>query len=178
MEKNNEIFADLKRFIDFGDEDIENLKALRPLFAEHGGALTDRFYDKLNAVPETAALIEGRVDSLKKTHGIWMDQLFAGDYGEAYFEGRWKIGLTHVRVNVPPHYVEAVVSFLRAESEHLLARELKDPAMVAKRHASVLKILDIDLMVINFAYAAERIDRLCNFTGMSKKLIERCIEKS
>ncbi len=39
-------------------------------------------------------------------------------------------------------------------------------------------LLDIDLMVINFAYAAERIDRLCNFTGMSKKLIERCIEKS
>jgi len=160
------------------DDDIENLKALRPLFAEHGGDLTDRFYEKLAAIPELAALLEGRVESLKKTHGIWMDELFAGDYGEAYFERRWKIGLTHVRVNVPPHYVEAVVSFLRSESEHLLAREIKDAAQVATRHASVLKILDIDLMVINFAYAAERIDRLCNFTGMSKKLLERCIEKS
>ena len=178
MEKNNDIFSDLKRFIDFGDEDIENLKALRPIFAEHGAELTDRFYEKLSGVPETAALIEGRVEPLKKTHALWMDELFAGEYGEAYFERRWKIGLTHVRVNVPPHYVEAVVSFLRSESEHLLARELNDTAQVAARHASLLKILDIDLMVINFAYAAERIDRLCNFTGMSKKLIERCIEKS
>jgi len=50
--------------------------------------------------------------------------------------------------------------------------------LVATRHASVLKILDIDLMVINFAYAAERIDRLCYFTGMSKKLIARCIEQN
>ena len=178
MEKNNEIFGELKHFIDFGDEDVENLKSLRPIFAAHGGSLTDRFYEKLSGVPSTAALIEGRVDALKKTHGIWMDELFAGDYGEEYFERRWKIGLTHVRVNVPPHYVEAVVSFLRSESEHLLARELGDSSEVAKKHASLLKILDIDLMVINFAYAAERIDRLCNFTGMSKKLIERCIEKS
>jgi len=178
MQKNNEIFTDLKRFIDFGGEDIENLKSLRAIFAAHGGKLTDRFYEKLAKVPETAAMIEGRVEALKKTHSKWMDELFAGDYGEAYFEGRWKIGLTHVRVNVPPHYVEAVISFLRTESEHLLARELNDPALVATRHASVLKILDIDLMVINFAYAAERIDRLCNFTGMSKKLIARCIEQN
>ncbi len=178
MEANSSVFADLKSFIDFGDEDVENLKSLRPIFAEHGAGLTDRFYEKIAAVPETAALIEGRVEALKETHGRWMDELFAGDYGDAYFERRWKIGLTHVRVNVPPHYVEAVVSFLRAESEHLLARELEDASRVAKVHASVLKILDIDLMVINFAYAAERIDRLCKFTGMSKKLIERCIEKS
>jgi len=177
MEANSSVFADLKSFIDFGDDDIENLKSLRPIFAKHGGELTDRFYEKIAAVPETAALIEGRVESLKKTHGIWMDELFAGDYGDEYFERRWKIGLTHVRVNVPPHYVEAVVSFLRAESEHLLARELDDPASVDKVHASVLKILDLDLMVINFAYAAERIDRLCAFTGMSKKLLERCVEK-
>ena len=124
------------------------------------------------------ALLEGRVEGLKKTHGEWLAELFAGNYGDEYFQRRWAIGLTHVRVNVPPHYVEAVVSFLRVESERLLARELVDVELVAKRHASVIKILDLDLMIINHAYGVERIDRLCNFTGMSKVLLQRCIDRS
>ncbi len=178
MKEKSQVFAELKSFLAFGDEDVENLKALGPIFATHGASLTDRFYEKLGEVPVTAALIEGRVEGLKKTHAVWMGELFAGDYGEAYFERRWKIGLTHVRVNVPPHYVEAVISFLRSESELLLVAELQDAELVAKRHSSLIKLLDMDLMIINLAYAAERVDRLCNFTGMSKKLIERCIEQS
>jgi len=177
MKDKNLIFEELKGFLGFGEEDVQNLKALAPIFASHGKSLTDRFYEKLGEMPETAALIEGRVDALKRTHTVWMAELFAGSYDEEYFERRWKIGLTHVRVNVPPYYVEAVLSFLRSESELLLVREVEDAEMVAKLHASLLKILDIDLMVINLAYSAERVERLCKFTGMSKKLIERCIEK-
>ncbi len=178
MQNKTDIFTELKDFLEFGDEDVENLKALAPIFAVHGAAITDLFYERLRNVPETAALIEGRVDSLKKTHGIWLRELFAGDYGDAYFQRRWTIGLTHVRVNVPPHYVEAVVSFLRVESERLIARELVDADLVAKRHTSLVKILDLDLMIINLAYGFERVDRLCNFTGMSKVLLQRCIEQS
>lgn len=178
MQDNSDIFTELKNFLEFGDEDVENLKALAPIFAVHGGEITDHFYEKLMAVPETAALLEGRVEGLKKTHGEWLAELFAGNYGDEYFQRRWAIGLTHVRVNVPPHYVEAVVSFLRVESERLLARELVDVELVAKRHASVIKILDLDLMIINHAYGVERIDRLCNFTGMSKVLLQRCIDRS
>jgi hypothetical protein len=49
-----------------------------------------------------------------------MAELFAGDYGEAYFDNRWKIGLAHVRVGVKPWWVEAVTSFLRTEGLGLL----------------------------------------------------------
>lgn len=178
MQDHSDIFTDLKDFLEFADEDVENLRALAPIFAAHGGEITDHFYEKLRAVPETAALIAGRVDALKRTHGVWLGELFAGSYGDDYFQRRWAIGLTHVRVNVPPHYVEAVISFLRVESELLIARELVEAELVAKRHASVIKILDLDLMIINLAYGAERIDRLCNFTGMSKVLLQRCIDRS
>jgi hemoglobin-like flavoprotein len=176
MEANTAVYEGLKSFLDFGDKDAENLKSLGPIMETHGKTLTDRFYEKLAGVPETAKLIEGRVDALKQTHTRWMSELFAGDYGEGYFNSRWKIGLTHVKVGVPPHYVEAVVSFLRVESEHVLAKELSGDD-VADKHGSLTKILDLDLMIINLAYAFERVDRLCQFTGMSRKLIERCIEK-
>lgn len=177
MQGNTDVFTELKRFLDFGDQDAENLRLLAPVFATHGAAITDAFYEKLAGVPETARLIEGRVSALKATHARWMGELFAGDYGPAYFDNRWKIGLAHVRVNVPTQYVEAVVSFLRTETELLLSKAFASSREAEEHHVSLVKILDLDLMIINLAYSAERIQRLSKFTGMSQKLLERCIQK-
>jgi truncated hemoglobin YjbI len=48
------------------------------VFAAHGAAITDQFYQRLAANPEQARMIEGRVDALKRTHNRWMSELFAG----------------------------------------------------------------------------------------------------
>jgi len=176
MTETNAIFQEIKDFIGFTEDDVAALRTLAPIFATHGAAITDLFYVKLAADPEQSKLIEGRVESLKKTHNKWMSQLFAGEYGAAYFDDRWRIGLTHVRVGVKPWWVEAVTSFLRTEGFGLLTRELADPAQRTRSVQAMIKILDIDLMVINLAYSQETIDRLSQFTGMSRKLIERCVQ--
>jgi hypothetical protein len=49
------------------------------------------------------------------------------------------------------------------------------PGQRTRSVQALIKILDIDLMIINLAYSQETIDRLSSFTGMSKKLIERCV---
>jgi hypothetical protein len=170
------IFQEIKNFIGFGDDDVVALRALAPVFAARGAALTDAFYVKLAQNPEQSKLIEGRVESLKRTHNRWMAELFSGEYGDAYFQDRWKIGMTHVRVGVRPWWVEAVTSFLRTEGVALLAGEIADPAQRTRSAQALVKILDIDLMIINLAYADDTIDRLSNFTGMSRKLIERCVQ--
>ncbi len=176
MNEQNETFRQIKDFIGFTDADAATLKTLAPVFAARGGAITDAFYVKLSHDPEQNRLIEGRVDQLKATHHRWMGELFAGDYGEAYFQNRWKIGMTHVRVGVRPWWVEAVTSFLRTEGLSALTAELSDAGARVRAEQALIKILDIDLMIINLAYDAETVDRLSNFTGMSKKLIERCIQ--
>jgi hypothetical protein len=81
--------------------------------------------------------------------------------------------MTHVRVGVKPWWVEAVSSFLRTEGVALLSREIDDPELRPRGVQALVKILDIDLMIINLAYSEETIDRLSQFTGMSRKLIER-----
>lgn len=172
---NPQIYQELKKFIGFADADADNLRALAPIFAESGKAITDDFYRRLELNPETAALIAGRVESLKSTHNRWMTELFAGDYGDQYLENRWKIGLVHVRVGVSPHWVEAVVSFLRASAIELIEQKVADKALQTAYSQSVLRILDLDLMIINLAYGEERLERLSQFTGMSRKLIERCV---
>jgi|JI6StandDraft_1071083.scaffolds.fasta_scaffold00785_19 hypothetical protein len=169
-----QLYAKLKEFIGFGPEDLQNLRALAPLFKEHGAAITDSFYTRLAANPDTAPLIEGRVEKLKQTHMRWMEGLFLGEYGDSYMEERWRIGLVHVRVGIPPWWVEAVTSFLRDAGSALITSTFPGPEGAALSR-SYLKILDIDLWLINLAYNDERLARLCNFTGMSRKLLERCV---
>ena len=169
-----QLYAKFKEFIGFGPEDLQNLRALAPLFKEHGAAITDSFYTRLAANPDTAPLIEGRVEKLKQTHMRWMEGLFQGEYGDSYMEERWRIGLVHVRVGIPPWWVEAVTSFLRDAGSALITSTFPGPEGAALSR-SYLKILDIDLWLINLAYNDERLARLCNFTGMSRKLLERCV---
>ncbi|MEZ4451812.1 MAG: protoglobin domain-containing protein [Nannocystaceae bacterium] len=169
------LWEDLKRFIAFGGEDAATLVRLGPLFEARGGALTDAFYERLAGQPETAALIAGRVDALKATHAGWMAGLFAGEYGDDYYRDRARIGLAHVRAGIPPWWVEAVFAFLHSAAVDLLAEAIADPAERCAAERSLLKILDLDQMVINLAYGEERLHRLCEFTGMSRKLLERCV---
>jgi len=169
-------FVEMKRFLNFDETDVANLKSLAPTFVIHGPGVTDRFYETLGRFPETAKLIDGRIDALKATHAQWMSELFAGDYEEAYFDRRVKIGMVHVRIGLPPYFVEAVMNFIRTEG--LLAIHQEHPNNADTLSRSLLKILDLDLILINMAYSEERLDRVAAFTGMSRKLIENVITRA
>ena len=171
-------FDELKAFLRFDEADAAHLRSLAPIFAQHGAGITDRFYLLLGEFPETAGLIEGRVDQLKQTHARWMGELFAGDYGEAYFENRLRIGLAHARIGLSPHYVEAVMSFLRGAALEAITAERGVTAEALAAYRSLVKILDLDLAVIGQAYNQERLERLSRFTGMSTRLLENCIRKA
>jgi hypothetical protein len=159
------------------DADKKNLVSLAGIFEKHGPGITDKFYANLGQNPTTAALIEGRVDALKATHRVWMMELFSGEYGEAYFERRRRIGEVHVRIGLPPQFVEGVMSFIRGEGEAAIHAEIADKGEASAKVKSLMKILDLDLLVINLAYAEERIDLMCKITGMSRSLIENLIRQ-
>lgn len=171
-------FEEMKRFLSFDESDVANLRELGPLFARHGARITDDFYDVLGKFAATSKLIEGRVDGLKKTHGRWMGELFAGEYGAAYFEGRMRIGMVHVKIGLPPWYVEAVMNLIRTHGHLAIVEEVGEVKRVDALYRSLIKILDLDLMIINLAYAEERLDRMSSFTGMSRKLIENVINRA
>ncbi|MCF6312678.1 MAG: protoglobin domain-containing protein [Verrucomicrobiales bacterium] len=84
---NYQNFTEMKQFVGFNSEDIENLKAMAPIFEGRGAAITDIFYATLSLYPATAALFEGWVDH-KATHRRWMMEVFngvEGGYDEAYY---------------------------------------------------------------------------------------------
>lgn len=169
-------FEALKSFIEFSDEDAQNLAGLAGIVETHGPALTDHFYETLGSVPETAKIIEGRVESLKKTHREYMKELTSGDYGEAYFERRARIGQVHVARGIDPRFVEGVMSVIRAGMLKAMAEEISEPAELAAKASSFIKLCDLDLAIINLAYSEERLDRFSEFTGMKRRLIENVIK--
>lgn len=170
-----ERFQSIKDFIGFGAQDVANLLELGPVFARRGPEITDRFYARLAEIPETAAFIEGRVERLKETHTRWMAGLFAGEYGQDYLAERLRIGAAHVRVGLDPVWVEGVMTTLRGDGLVAIAAEVPDPERAGALGRSLVRILDLDLFIIGHAYAAERLQRLSRFTGMTPRLIENAI---
>lgn len=170
------LFERLKAFLAFGPDDVANLVALQPIAAKHGPRITNAFYEVLGAVPETAKLIEGRVDALKRTHGQWLASMVAGDYGTSYLESRWRIGLAHVRIGLDPYWVEGVMSFIRTEMQKAIGAEIPNGVEAGAKAASFVKACDLDLLVINLSYGEDRLERLTSFTGMKRQLIENIIK--
>lgn len=173
-----EVFETLKSFVGFTAADAQNLKELRPVFVVRGPSITDRFYGTLAEHPETAKVIEGRVEALKQTHLRWMLELFDGEYGQAYLDRRLAIGRAHVRIGLPPFWVEGVMSIVREEGLKIVAETEGSSVAAAARYASLQKLLDLDILIINLAYGEERLERIVKITGMSRKLVERLITKA
>jgi hypothetical protein len=146
----------LKALFGFTAEDAANLRRVGPLMARHQGEITDRFYQLLEAHPETARRIAGRLDGLKRSHAAWVRELFSGVYDEAYYDRRWNIGLTHVKVGVEPFWVDGVMSLMRRLVLEALAVEIDSAAELARLQASLLKLIDLELMIINLAYQEMR----------------------
>lgn len=150
-------------------EDQEILSQIGPSIIPHIPSLTDAFYAVLQSDPQTAPYIEGRVEQLKKTHIAWMTELFSGNYGPEFIQRQERIGDIHVQVRVPPLFVAASMSFLRAAFPNLLTKHIEDPDMAGKAVGSLLRLLDLCQYLIDRKYNATLMDNL----GISPALLTR-----
>ncbi len=169
------VFADLKRLVAFSAGDEARLVALQPILGPHVPAITDRFYVTLLAEPAMATLVEGRLESLKATHQAWFADLLNGTYEREFFDRQLRIGLAHVRIGLMPHWVEGMMSFVRVASSAVIAGEVADRERSVALSASLTRVLDLDLAIINLSYHEARLKRLSDVTGITRALLENLI---
>lgn len=169
------LFSQLKTFLGFGPDDEVRLHEIKPWVEENGPKITDAFYETITQSEQLASFVEGRVDALKKTHIKWMQELVTGPWDDNYFASRWKIGSTHVRIGLDPIWVDGTMALIRNKALIGLAETEADMAKLAASQASLIKACDLDLAIINLAYAEDRLERLTDFTGMKRALIENII---
>ncbi|MFQ5441330.1 MAG: protoglobin domain-containing protein [Thermodesulfobacteriota bacterium] len=147
----------IKSHYNFTNGDVENLLRLKPFMEKHRGDFVVQFYNYVKNFEEAhrflkdEATIKRHQDALK----IWFTQLFSGEYGPRYLEGLERVGMTHVKINLPAHYVNAAFHFVKDYVYEKIQGEIKDPSERSFVLRSVYKIIEINLDVFTSSYIAE-----------------------
>ena len=160
----------------FNDEDRSLLNKNAAWGSEIASEMADHFYEYLGRDQEMNDLLhekEGRMHRLRETFVEWFQEMFSGmdNWGDAYAERRWKIGLVHVRIGIGPQHVVPAMSVV---VEKLGDRAIADGKGEAVRVA-LAKIAMIDLTFIEQAYFEVTSKAVLQETGWTEKLFRRMI---
>ena len=162
--------------ISFTTGDRELLKSSASWGAEIAPDMADHFYAFLGRDEEMSTILnasEGRIHRLRETFVDWFGEMFTGmdDWGNAYADRRWRIGLIHVRIGIgPQHVVPAMAVVVQAVGARLRAEGKTDALQ-----ESLSKICMIDLAFIEQAYVEVSAAAVLKETGWTEGLFRRLI---
>ncbi|NOQ93016.1 MAG: hypothetical protein GQ547_00095 [Methylophaga sp.] len=150
---------------------LEVSEQLQPLLA----TVTDKFYEQLGHIPETAPFLEGRVDTLKKSHLAWIQSLFTGPFDISCTELMYKVGDIHVKVHLPVEFMAGAMSMINNELILLVIEQFADDQeKMALVLTSINSITSFSLFVMQQSYqestVAEELDKFLRISGMSRVL--------
>ena len=172
----HEFMSIMEKRMNFGDEDKNTLKSYADWGLNIAPEMADHFYAYLGRDPEMDAILkesEGRIHRLRETFTQWFHEMFTGmdDWGDAYADRRWKIGIVHVRIGIgPQHVVPAMATVVREASAKLKSEEKSE-----KLRESLSKICMIDLAFIEQAYIEVSSAAVLKETGWTEGLFRRLI---
>jgi len=147
----------IKAHYNFTSGDVRNLQSLKPVMESHAQDFVVEFYNYVKHFEDAPkylkdeATVRRHQDYLRK----WFMNLFSGDYGRRYFDELEKVGLTHVKINLPAHYVNAAMHFVGDYVHGIIQREITSPEERDYLGRSAEKILDMNLDVFTSSYIEE-----------------------
>jgi len=147
----------VKTHYHFTDADAENLLKLRPLLEKHADEFVVEFYNFIRNFKDVDKYLKSEVvikrhqDALRK----WYRGLFAGDYGQDYMKRLERVGMAHVKIDLPAHYVNAAFHFVKDFINAKIMKEFPDCAECVELQRSAVKILDINLDIFTSSFIHE-----------------------
>jgi signal transduction histidine kinase len=157
-----ELFEEMKRYIGFEQADIDALVELREPLRPSLSPIVEEFYAAILRHPNARAVFSERVSLMNRLKGLlreWIEDLFSGRYDDAYFDSRCQIGRTHVRVELPQHYMFTSMTVIRLALIQAIWK-LGPPATYARHLNAVHKILDLELAIMNQTYRESLVQRI------------------
>lgn len=174
-----DVASEIKARYNWTPEDEENLRALASLAEERQDWFIDTLYrfieshfaDQEHFLPD---------EQVRRRHRqkvkAWFVSLFRGPYDTAYFRRIYRIGETHVRIGLPPSYVNASIYQIRGIIEEMVRQSRECSAVTDRVLRSADKILDINLDVITSAYREEEL-KLYLATGRAHRALVEFIRR-
>jgi uncharacterized membrane protein (DUF373 family) len=141
----------------FKDWDEKALNKLAPLMDNHGDDFVAAFYEKAMTFKNATKYLkdENVIKKHKNSIKAWFEMLFHGPYDDDYLSYLEGVGYTHVKVGLPSHYVNVVITFIREYCTAIILKEV--PASESRDDMIVAlgKILDINLDILTSSYIKE-----------------------
>ncbi len=173
--------GEIRKFSGLSDNDAALLAEMKPMLENHASTLVNAFYANLDQYEHLKNLLdakEGRRDILAQHLHSWLLSLSTGEYGDAYQEMRYKIGVRHVEVGLDPRWVIGAMSFCRGHIQPMVEADYADAADKAARVLALDKVMDLDLNIMLQSYDDRRMDMFLETTGFSKALFESMINSA
>ena len=150
-----------KAFLEFTERDEAVIRGLDPLFARHAAEVAEKFYEHLTRFEETRHLVQDErvLRRLKDLQQAYFQRLTQGNYDEAYFEDRLRIGVAHERVHLPPkYYLGAYNLYFRSIIRLIFDEFRREPekGLEAVLSLSKLLFLDMSLAIETYLEASKR----------------------
>ncbi|SHK28625.1 protoglobin domain-containing protein [Thermocrinis minervae] len=154
-----ESIEELKVHYRWTAEDEENLRKVSKYFEEHAEEFMDEFYRYLENFPDTSKYLPSQ--EVRKRHREkvkdWFISLFSSRYDASYLRRLYRIGETHVKIGLPPHYVNASMNFVR----EYIGKKLTELYGCSEERdrilSSVNKALDLNLDVMVSSFREEEL---------------------
>lgn len=167
-------------FMNFTQQDALLLKELLPLIKHHSVRIVDKFYENVERHPELNAIIRdagSTIDRLKASQIRYLEELVMGEYGEAYFERRLRIGVIHNKIGLGPRWYLGSYSVY---SQNIIPLIMKKYRFRPAKRLSVLnalnKVLYLDAQLAMETYIQGLMDDL-NGVSTSKEVVEKAVSE-
>lgn len=153
-------FDELRRYVRFSEGDLENLRLFHSVAAPHFERISRDFYERIREHAEAHAVLSGeeQINRLQRSLVKWMGRVCTAERDEAYLKETQKIGLVHVRINLPQRYVFTAMALI-----HIAFNEIADAELGARAaavRASIVRALDLELALMLETYYDDLFERL------------------
>lgn len=148
-----EMFDELSRWMRLDEQDVANVRALAPFARGIISEVVNRFYDELLLHEGARAVLTGGAEQIRQLHGklsSWLREMFEQEYDEDYFRNRQRVGIAHVRVGLPQHYMITTMELIWRELDTRLRRKRIPHADVKLRSLHKIVMLELALMLESY----------------------------
>lgn len=173
-----ETVEELKVHYNWTEEDEENLRRIAWIGEKYKEEFVEEFYRYLENFPDAGKYLPSKEvrDRHKEKIKRWFVSLFTSKYDTQYLKGLYSVGEDHLKIGLPLHYAQALISFVRSYLMNIISREMGTSAETSKILISVNKALDINLDVMNNSFREEEL-RLRDSMGKYQKILIENIKR-
>ena len=147
----------IKENYNFTDWDASLLMKLAPIMKDKDDDFVEQFYKKAMQFKNASKYLKNEtvINKHKSSIKDWFLRLFNGPFDDDYLYYLEGVGFSHVKVELPSHYVNVCISFLRKYCSEIIMKEVSACEERTDMMLALGKILDINLDVLTSSYIEE-----------------------